>query len=172
MSQSCSPSPETLRRRTRQFASESSSYSSRSVEQWSVHRIKKPALTAFPQPAPANTFIRKPRRSEVDLRAQLVSARVGRYPARSPESGHRLPVRVQPGVVIVEIDVIQDVEDVECEANLRRRPSECRQVLSETHIDVLVRERTRNRKAASLEHRAEPLAASVQGVLPAQRDKS
>src|SRR5205814_9862648 len=133
---------------------------------------KKAALDASPQPAPVYSPMSRYRRSEVDLRAQLVSARIGSYTARLPEVGVGLSVGLQAGVVAGEIDVIQCVEDVESQPNLRRGSSERRQVLPETHIEILVRERARNGKTSSLEHRAETLATGVQCVFPAQRQKS
>src|SRR5204863_1430983 len=139
---------------------------------WQIFTRKKPALAGAPEPAPVYSAISRYGRSEVDLRAELVSARIGSYTARLPEVGVGLSVGLQAGVVAGKIDVIQRVEDVESQPNLRRGSSERRQVLPETHIEILVRERARNGKTSSLEHRAETLAAGVQCVFPAQRQQS
>src|SRR3954468_7786303 len=90
----------------------------------------KPALTAFPQPAPAHSYTTKlSRRSEVDLCAELIPARICCYTIRLSEVGVRLTIGLKVGVVARKVDVIERVEDVQSEPNLRRRSTKRRQIL-------------------------------------------
>src|SRR3954464_9077364 len=132
----------------------------------------KPALTAFPQPAPAHSFNKSSRQSEVDLCAELIPACIRSDAARFAEVRVRLTVSLQAGIVLRKVHVIQRVEDVQRETNPRIGSTETRQILSDPHVEVLVGERARYGEAASLEHWTEALAPSIERVLPAQRHQS
>src|SRR4051812_2282683 len=93
-------------------------------------------------------------RLEVDLCSKLVAARV-RYDAVRLAEVWIAVVDVEPRSeeigIATKVRMVQRVEEIERQADAEGSSSEARQILSESHVNVLIREGTRYRESATRE---------------------
>src|SRR6266404_2663390 len=116
----------------------------------------------------SSTNVRSGNGLEVQLCSELISPRISDHAAGLSE------VRVSwiAGVVATQVGVIERVEHIESDADRDRSSAEAWKIFAQTHIDVLVRERTGRRETSSLKVGAEALASDIDVLFATKRNEA